>query len=1572
MGQCHSKGLQRCLTQTSLTALLSTAAKRPARALSPVRGLNRNGIDHPIKNANLDSKKATAVHVPIVEAENAVNEPVNKDPPVRVTQYVQSQPPADIAKAVEDMADVPAKKGSSPRFELKFPEGTLGTEIQSKPLEDLAKAFEAMIAKIAKSTGSGVDIDHIIDQINSITVNVSEFSAKAQAFLAAAPNVSSEVNETIDHVMATIDDIASAHPILKISWFIVSAGYKMISDASKVNQEYLELPGQFRDILEYVSHFLNLPVQGIADVKERSNLVKASESIIVCLTDAAILFTTYMDTPGTTWSNIAGSNKNKLDEMKVRLTDVQEAHNIAKAKVSFTVLVTTASIVEGIKSVGQDTNAVVYGIQSDTRDIKAALQAQSTKDSEKEKKDELEKLLQLCQKRDPHRGEVATLVDRCALGTRKWIVDHVLESIEKGEEKITWLRCEAGTGKSVIAGRVAQELEQKGLLGATFFCKFNNDERNNIAGLIQTIAFELAEFNDPFRTALIRKLESVNKNKKDMPEIEMLLHKFIKEPMKAWPDTTPAVVVIDALDEIKDTPENINLLLGAFLHRSSVKLFITSRPEIKAMEESSISFIAFDQMAQDNLEDLRMFAGVRLNTLFANFPEFGLGDREKLREMLVEKSTGLFIWITLVLGNVNDLNVHKIKMTNVKAHVRENKKKLPETSKELIKRLEASASLSLHALYCRALSEAFLDGDETKKEHQLELFKASVGTLMTIKAPMSKDQLPYLVVRANNPMFDEIVDSLDNISALLRADERMKLSFIHKTVQDYLIGTALSQDKSRCDNFGSIRDQLSMDDEKKLASIDKTVSDYCEGIASWSVNSHECVNDISFKLDFGEISFNLAITCLDLLNSDLLTKNMAKLDGCVNYSDGNSKKWIIDDEIMTERLQYAILYWSDHFVDVFTKVDAHKQDQLLSELKRFCKTQLLYYLEAILLLQKLDIVGKVANSMITCLNDNSSAEVAFIRSILWDLKLVSANFSPQLTMSPLQVYNHALIAVPQNTEYYRVYHKFAPARIAVDAQQSWEFMTLFGHSKPVTSVAVSPDSTTIISGSKDQTLKLWDVQTGECQATLEGHKNDVNAVAITPDGKLIISGSSDETIKVWNLETKTCIATMEPWRAEVEMKKDGGTVHSVAITPDGKTIIAGLKDEIIQMWDIATRKWICTLQGHTESVTSVAITPDGKTIISGSEDNTVKVWNSETKLCDETLESEDLRVFSVATTPDSKSIVYGSECGAIMLWDIQTEESKAIPEGHTDRVVSVAVTPDGKTIVSTSHDWTVKMWDIQTQTCNATTQGGIGKPQSVAVTPDGKTVVFGSDDHTVKIWYTQMGAEKEKPKMGFFTPLNMTADGKNAIADDGKGNILVFDTQTGEHNVIRDDVYHSCAAITPDCKTIVCAADDKVKVWDKVKESDKVKELYDWTCKATFEGHSTDVYLVAITPDGKTIVSVSYDEVKVWDSQTESCKATLEGKGYISSVSITPDGKISINPGYGAATEMYWDHEKSDDWLAEIPDEAGMQKNTSLAVRDGWLVSTEGQLLLQYKSNWIFASNVAVCYSGNGLMTVMA
>ena len=115
--------------------------------------------------------------------------------------------------------------------------------------------------------------------------------------------------------------------------------------------------------------------------------------------------------------------------------------------------------------------------------------------------------------------------------------------------------------------------------------------------------------------------------------------------------------------------------------------------------------------------------------------------------------------------------------------------------------------------------------------------------------------------------------------------------------------------------------------------------------------------------------------------------------------------------------------------------------------------------------------------------------------------------------------------------------------------------TFEGHSGTVTSVDFSPDGNTILSGSADNTLKLWSLE-GVCLQTFEGHSGTVTSVDFSPDGNTILSGSADNTLKLWSLEG-VCLQTFEG---------HSGTVTSVDFSPDGNTILSGSGDGSMRVW----------------------------------------------------------------------------------------------------------------------------------------------------------------------------------------------------------------------------------------------------------------------------------------------------------------------------------------------------------------------------------------------------------------------
>jgi WD40 repeat protein/tRNA A-37 threonylcarbamoyl transferase component Bud32 len=306
----------------------------------------------------------------------------------------------------------------------------------------------------------------------------------------------------------------------------------------------------------------------------------------------------------------------------------------------------------------------------------------------------------------------------------------------------------------------------------------------------------------------------------------------------------------------------------------------------------------------------------------------------------------------------------------------------------------------------------------------------------------------------------------------------------------------------------------------------------------------------------------------------------------------------------------------------------------------------------------------------------------------------------------------------------------------VAESQSAPIKTLNGHSNLVTAVAVSDKTKNIMlaSSSFDTTVKLWNLTTQTEIATLESYAGSVHSVAISPDGQIVASGNGDNTIKLWNPLTKQEIRTLYGHSSSVEV---------VTISPDSQILASGSFDGTIKLWELATGKEIATLKEHTSQIKSLAFTFDGQTLASGSEDHTVKLWDIKNQQVIRTLKGHSEPVRSVAISPISPHSEFGgilassSADDTIKLWNLSTGEEIYTFKGHKYSVNSVAFSSDGRTLASGSSDNTIKLWDIKNKREILTFKNPSKEVTSVVFSPDNKNLINGSADGSINIWEVQ-------------------------------------------------------------------------------------------------------------------------------------------------------------------------------------------------------------------------------------------
>ena len=333
-----------------------------------------------------------------------------------------------------------------------------------------------------------------------------------------------------------------------------------------------------------------------------------------------------------------------------------------------------------------------------------------------------------------------------------------------------------------------------------------------------------------------------------------------------------------------------------------------------------------------------------------------------------------------------------------------------------------------------------------------------------------------------------------------------------------------------------------------------------------------------------------------------------------------------------------------------------------------------------------------------------------------------------------------------------------------------------GHISMPWSVIMLDGGKRALSWSADETLRLWDMETDDRESVREGHTRSrntaatltsgINSVAILDDGKRALSGAQDGTLRMWDLDKGQCLHVFETpiqflglaevivddtrafswgsdynfylWnvktgkRRRVLENQPGCHVSSVVVLRGGKQVLLALIDHTLRLWDLETGRCLRILKGHTDSVEAAAVFDDGKQALSGASDKTIRLWDLETGQCRRVLTGHTNRVTSVVALDGDRRALSGSWDHTLRLWNLGTGQCLRVLEGHTSHVTAVAILDDGKQALSASFDHTLRLWDLETSE-TLYTLAAEWPVESLAYAPTTRRVVAGDDGGNVHV-----------------------------------------------------------------------------------------------------------------------------------------------------------------------------------------------------------------------------------------------
>ena len=517
-----------------------------------------------------------------------------------------------------------------------------------------------------------------------------------------------------------------------------------------------------------------------------------------------------------------------------------------------------------------------------------------------------------------------------------------------------------------------------------------------------------------------------------------------------------------------------------------------------------------------------------------------------------------------------------------------------------------------------------------------------------------------------------------------------------------------------------------------------------------------------------------------------------------------------------------------------------------------------------------------------------------------------------------------------------------------------------GHMALVRSMLFTPDGKRLITAGDDKVIRIWDVASGRTMRTLrgqigEGVAGKIYALAVSPDGKLLaaagrmnFSSHGKHSIRIYDLETAQISALLEG---------HSGAVLSLAFSSDGRQLASGSSDGTAIVWDVETRARLQHLKGHASDVNRVAFTLDGERLATASDDRRVMLWRlrdgrqvartapfrgkvfglavspvtgdiaastqeGEIALLDDrtghtirSMSSEGAEFLNLTFSPDGRWLLTGAGAAPYhcIVFDVERGQPAFIYRGHQHLVMATAISPDGRLAATAGgRDNEIHLWDLGSGALLKAMRGSGASVLAVGFSDDGREVAFGQTnvfrsihdrgplEYVLRLAGagTRTGAPHRNmdQAMSFgrarieLDQLALSSRAGGKFGYDAELDIR----QSGKriatiHRDEKSGFVHNAYTFVPGATTVVAGAGNGVLTAHGRNGALLPPE---------FVGHFGDVWAVAVSPDGRLLVSGADDQtVRLWNIASRELIVTLFHGRDGEWVMWTPQGYYMSSPG---------------------------------------------------------------------------
>ncbi|OJI81247.1 hypothetical protein ASPTUDRAFT_58544 [Aspergillus tubingensis CBS 134.48] len=1094
----------------------------------------------------------------------------------------------------------------------------------------------------------------------------------------------------------------------------------------------------------------------------------------------------------------------------------------------------------------------------------------------------------------------------CLEGTRVELLDEIMDWVDDPQGKtIFWLSGVAGTGKSTISRTVARKLQERELLGASFFFKRGEGDRGKALRFITTIAMQfmvaLRQLRAKIATVIDNDLTITSKSLKEQFD-NLLLRPLLNMELSNG-QRLPFVVVVDALDECEERSiETIIRLLPRVQESKTIqlKVFITSRPEHPIFEgfeqiEGEHKDIVLHEIERRTIErDMDIFFKNRLSNIREkrNLSDHWPG--ESRTRALIDMAMPLFIFGATVCLLLEDYRWDPDDSLN-----------------DILKRQYNNSNLDKTYL---PVLDKLLEGQDRRAQNELiKQFRQVVGTVVALETPLSITSLSKLINMKEN-LIRIRLDSLHSVLNIPK-DNNKPVRMFHLSFREFLLHPETKEKtKLSVDGQSTHRDlahkciAVMMDSERGLR------KNICE-LPNYGTSRDGIATERIEKWFPAELRYAIRYWVHHLTHGAM---NISDQDGVHNFLETHFLHWL---EAMTILGHLSEAIGSvNMLLSIAQQSHSDRISKFLYDAKRFIlknmqiakEFPLQLYSSALLFApEKCTIrntffhcvppyfsrfprvpeywgadlqVVEVGVSIVSCLEFSPDGQLLLAHDDgleLWetstgDLRNTLEGFtSPRVGICAISPNGKLVAGATWNSSTIRLWDSLTGTlRHTLKVKYGVIVMAFLSNEQ-------------LVSASIDEGLTTWSTISGELQQSVrleyeeeEESFSEPLLAELSRDGGLLVRAMEDGTIELW-----------DTFKAKLRhtLKSHGEKINSLAFSPDGQLLASGSENGILELWDICKRTVHHTLRCHADDccINSAVFSHDGRLLALGCEQG-LTIWDICHSPILSTFASRKMRIDLVRFSPDSK-LVASAAIDEVTLWDTTRCEVQHASQGHTKPVTTVQSSPTGAFLASSSEDNTVRLWDISTGTVQRVLQGHSDAALGVSISPKGHLVAVSSKDGLIKIWDVSNGTLQHNLSSNCCYTLNcmLFSPDENLLLAIWNHEMCLWDAVTGTCKWTvdpkRQDSSISDASNSPNSSTsfeeVYTVAfspygnllasgrmlDETVRLWN----------IATGTEEHVFTDCSTDQ--LQFSPDGKLLAAGSVSTgVKVWSVTDGDLRQTLE------------------------------------------------------------------------------------------------